>query len=93
MYRLISHLTDNHWPSCSQNLNPPDYFVSGYLKDRVCENNPQTREDIIRKEIRRIPQEMLNRVVDNFNVRVAAVLSYSSAVHETNIGLINEKVK
>ena len=44
----------------------------GYLKDRVCENNPQTREDIIRKEIRRIAQEMLNRVVDNFIVRVAA---------------------
>ena len=90
--RLISHQTDNPWPSYSQDLNPPDYFLRGYLKDRVCENNPQTREDIIRKEIRRIPQEMLNRVVDNFNVRVAAVLSYSSAVHGTNIVLITEKV-
>ena len=75
MYRLISHQTDNPWPSCSQDLNPPDYFVSGYLKDRVCENNPQTKEDIIRKEIRQIAQEMLNRVVNNFIVRVAAVLS------------------
>ena len=36
------------------------------MKDRVCENNPQTREDIIRKEIKWITQEMLNRVVDNF---------------------------
>ena len=61
-------------------------------RDRVCENNPQTSEDIIRREIRWIPQEMLNRVVDNFNVRVAAVLSYSSAVHGTNIALITEKV-
>ena len=90
--RLISRQTDNPWPSYSQDLNLPDYFLRGYLKDRVCENNPQTREDIIRKEIRRIPQEMLNRVVDNFNVRVAAVLSYSSAVHGTNIVLITEKV-
>ena len=90
--RLTSRQTDNPWPSYSQHLNPPDYFLRGYLKDRVCENNPQTREDIIRKEIRRIPQEMLNRVVDNFNVRVAAVLSYSSAVHGTNIVLITEKV-
>ena len=73
--RLISHQTDNPWPSYSQDLNPPDYFLRGYLKDRVCENNPQTREDIIRKEIRWIPQEMLNRVVDNFNVRVTDVLS------------------
>ena len=90
--RLISRQTDNPWPSYSQDLNPPDYFLRGYLKDRVCENNPQTREDIIRKEIRRIPQEMLNRVVDNFNVLVAAVLSCSSAVHGMNIVLITEKV-
>ena len=34
---------------------------------------------------------MLNRVVDNFIVRVAAVLSYSSVVHGTNIVLIIEK--
>ena len=69
--RLISHQTDNLWPSYSKDLNPP----WGYLKDRVCENNPQTREDIIRKEIRWIPQEMLYRDVDNFNAWVAAVLS------------------
>ena len=62
------------------------------MKDRVYENNPQTKEDIIRREIRRIPQEMLSRTVDNFNVRGAAVLSYISAVHGTNIELITEKV-
>ena len=72
--RLISCQTDNPWPSYSQDLNPPYYSLRGYLKDRVCENNPQTKEDSIRREIRRILQEMLNRVVDNFNVRVAAVL-------------------
>ena len=62
------------------------------MKDRVCENNPQARKDIIRKEIRQIAQEMFNRVVDNFVVGVAAVLSYSSAVHGTNIVLITEKI-
>ena len=35
---------------------------------------------------------MLNSVVDNFNVGVAAVLSYSSAVHGTKIVSITEKV-
>ena len=90
--RLISLQTDNTWPSYSKDLNLPDYFLMGYLKDRVYENNLQTTEDIIKKEIRRIPQEMLNRVVDNFNVRVAAVLSYSSAVHGANIVLITEKL-
>ena len=89
--RLNSHRTDNPRPSYSQDLNTPDYFLREYLKDRVCENNPQTREDFIKRKIRRIPQEMLNRVVNDFNVRVAAVLSYSSVVHGTNIILITEK--
>ena len=62
------------------------------MKETVCENNPQTREDIRRRKIRWIPQEMFNKAVDNFNVQVAAVLSYSSVVHGTNIVLINEKV-
>ena len=62
------------------------------MKNRVCENNPRTREDIIRREIRRILLEMLGRVVDNVNVQVAAVLSYSSVVHGTSIVFITEKV-
>ena len=90
--RLILRQTNNSWPSYSQDLNPPDYFLRGYLKNGVCENKPQTREYFIRKEIRWILQEMLNRIVDNFNVRVAAVLSYSSTVYGTNIVLIIEKV-
>ena len=91
--RLISRQTGNSWPSYSQDLKPSDYFLRRYLQDRVYENNLQTREDIIRKEVRRLPHKMLNRVVDNFNVRVAAVLSYSSVVHGTNIALITEKVE
>ena len=90
--RLILRQTNNPWPSYSQDLNPPDYFLRGYLKERVCENNPQTREDIIRRKIRWITQETLYRVVDNFNVGVAAMLSYSSAVHGPSIVLIIEKI-
>ena len=62
------------------------------MKNRVCENNTQTREDMIRKEMRRIPQEMRNRVVDNFTVGFSGVLSYRSAVHGMNIVLITEEV-
>ena len=82
--RLTLHQTDNPGPSYSQDVNPPpspDYFLRGCLKDRVCENNPQTREDIIRKGIRWIPQKMLNRVMDNFNVGVAAVLCVCVCVY------------
>ena len=84
--RLNSRQTDNPWPSYSQDFNPPGYFLRGYLKDRVFGNNPQSREDIIRKEVRRIAQEMLNGVVDNFIVPVAAVLSYKrGALNEHSI--------
>ena len=34
--RLISRQTDNPWVSYSQDLNPADYFLKEYLKDRVC---------------------------------------------------------
>ena len=54
--KLILSQTNNPWPSYSQCHNLPDYFLRGYLKDRVCENNPQARENIIRTEIRWIPQ-------------------------------------
>ena len=87
--RLISRQTYNPCPSYSQDPTPK---IKGYLKDRVCENNPQTKEDIIRREVRWIPQKILNRAVDKFNVGVASVLPYSSVVHEANIVLITEKV-
>ena len=90
--RLISCQTDSPWPSYPQDLSPPGYFLRRYLKDKVCENNPQIREDIIRNDIRRIPREMLNRVADIFNLLVAAVLSYSGVVDGANIVLITEKL-
>ena len=69
-------------PPHSPDLNPPDYFLWGYLKDRVYQDNPPTIERLkenIKREIRRIPGEMLERVIDNFNVRVAAVIQQRGA--------------
>ena len=88
-WRGVIGLTQNE--SVQWEVMPEIFSERGTWKT-ICERNPQTREDIIRREIRWIPLEMLNGVVDNFNVRVAAVLSYSSAVHGTNIVLITEKV-
>ena len=80
---ITSHGTD------SFHVKPitPSHFIPKISNRRTIfwgrniefENNAQTRGDIIRKEIRWIPEEMLNRVVDSFNVRAAALLSYSSA--------------
>ena len=71
--RLISRQTNNPGHPICKISTHLTIFWGGTWKTRVCENN-QTREDIIRRQIRWIPLEMLNRVVDNFNVQVAAVL-------------------
>ena len=80
--RLISRRTDNPWPPYSPDLNPPDCFLCGYLKDRVYEDYPPTIErlkKIIKREIRRIPAYMLQRAFDSFNVRVAGVIQQRGA--------------
>ena len=41
---LILRRTDNPWPPYSPDLPPLDYFLWGYLKERVCEDNPDTIE-------------------------------------------------
>jgi len=64
------------WPPNLSDLNPPDYFLWTYLKERIYNNNPQTLPDLkdnIKREIRGIPANMIGRVIDNFNVRVGAV--------------------
>ena len=66
----------------SPDLTHPDYFLWGYLKARVYQDNPPTIERLkenIKREIRRIPRYMLERVIENFNVRVAAVIQQRGA--------------
>ena len=80
--RLISRRTDNPWPAHSPDFSPADYFLWGYLKERVYANNPQTIETLkanIRQEIRRIPLDMCDRVIRNFNVPVATVIQRRGA--------------
>ena len=40
--RPVSRCQDPEWSPYSPDLNPPDFFLWGYLKDRVFENNPKT---------------------------------------------------
>jgi len=54
-------------------LNPPDFYLWGYLKDRVYGNNPQTIPDLkaaITAAIRAIPREECGRVIENFVRRI-----------------------
>ena len=40
--RLISRKCDVKWAPYSLDLNPPDFYLLGYLRDHVNQNNPQT---------------------------------------------------
>ena len=55
------------------NVNPPDFFLWGYLKDRVYADNPQTISDLkaaITAAIQAIPRDACERVIENFHRRV-----------------------
>ena len=39
--RLISRRCDSQWSPHSPDLEPPDFYMWGYLKDRVHGNNPR----------------------------------------------------
>jgi len=58
-------------------LNPPDFYLRGYLKDRVYGKNPQTTPDLnaaITAAIRAIPREECGRVIENFAQRIQMCL-------------------
>lgn len=71
--RLISLRGDISWPARSPDLTSCDFFLWGYLKAQVFKHRPTTvrqLKEAIRLEIRRIPQEMLARVMQNFRNRL-----------------------
>ena len=71
--RLISRRCEIEWAPHSPDLNPPDFYLWGYLKDNVYENNPQTIPELKRAitgRIRRISVEECVWVIDNFANRI-----------------------
>ena len=71
--RVISLKTDQPWPPHSPDLNPPDFFLWGFLKDRVYATKPRSIEELklnITKEIKEISRDTCKRVIQNFAVRI-----------------------
>lgn len=61
------------WPPYSPDLNPCDYFLWGYLKDRICRTAPTTLDDLkiaITQEVTAIGADTLKHVIQNFQKRV-----------------------
>lgn len=64
------------WPAYSPDLNPCDFFLWGYLKDRVYKNRPRTIADLkqaIIDEASNIPPDVLSRTIANFKKRCYGV--------------------
>lgn len=73
------------WSPYSPDMNPCDYFLWGYLKDRVYANNPQNFEELennIWDEIDKIPPEMIIRVINEFPKRLECVLEQNGGHFE-----------
>lgn len=73
--RLLSLGGDISWPPRSCDLTPLDFFLWGYLKDRVYQNKPVTLDDLkenIRQVIGGISQEICQNVVQNYGVRIVS---------------------
>ena len=75
--RLISYRTDRVWPPHSPDLNPLDFFLWGFLKDKVYNPKPQTLDELkrnIKFHIRRVSAEVCDNVVNNFRKRLSLVV-------------------
>ena len=50
---IISNRSENIWPPYNTDLNPCDYFLWGFLKDKVfSENNSNLTKDIVKEKIK-----------------------------------------
>lgn len=70
--RLISKNGDFDWPPRSPDLTPPDFYLWGFLKSKVYANKPQNLRQLkvnIRREIRKISTETLEKVMKNAEKR------------------------
>ncbi|KAI6650019.1 hypothetical protein LOD99_6234 [Oopsacas minuta] len=70
---VISLKTNFEWAPYSPDLNPPDFYLWGYLKDRVYSIKPRTISELkenIREEIRKIPNTVCKNVINNLVVRL-----------------------
>ena len=73
------------WPPYSPDINPCDFFLWGYLKEKVYQRRPRTLEDIrkaIIAEIDEITQEMISNVISGFKSRLEELVDSNGAHFE-----------
>lgn len=85
--RLISRFGDVSWPPRSPDLTAPDFFLWGFLKNKVYANKPNTVDQLknnITEAIENIPPETYQKVMENV-VKRAQVCAASRGGHLSDI--------
>ena len=75
------------WPPYSPDLSPLDFFLWGYVKDKVYQSNPTTLGDLkeaISTIIDSVPNEILSRSIGSFERRLR-MLTHTGGEHIENI--------
>ena len=75
------------WSPFSPDITPLDYFLWGFLKDRVFRTAPDTIGELklaITREVKGIRSEVLKRVIDNFQTRLRHLVA-SDGGHFENL--------
>ena len=70
--RRISRRTDCPWSANSPDLNPLDFHLWGFLKDRLCDrvfDNKAQLKEAISVEIENVPTDQCQRVINHFVTR------------------------
>jgi len=85
---IISRYGDITWPARSSNLSACDFFLWGYLKSQAfkapARHTVQELKHQIQQEVKRIPVEMLQRVMGDVRKRLTECLE-RNGVHLNDI--------
>lgn len=72
--RWIGRYGPIHWPARSPDLTPADFYLWGYLKQKVYSSDLQDNIDLLKQKIRDAVVEInpmtIARVYDEFRVRI-----------------------
>ena len=71
--RIVSRRCQIEWPPYSLDPSPPDFYMWGYLKNKVYEEKPRDLNQLkekIKDEINAIKGPDLKAVIQNFTLRI-----------------------
>ena len=88
--RWIGRFGPIEWPARSCDLTVADFFLWGYLKDRVYRTPVNSTDELkrrIREEFERIPQWMIERAARSVQDRLEMVVQNNGGHIVTNAGM------